>query len=66
MGFGVSYTVTPPGKPDVGKAVVTTVIDGDTVDLADGRRVRYLFQRYVYVAGVFVNTQLVAQGYATA
>jgi len=84
------------------------VIDGDTVELADGSRVRYLgidtpelgeyyadeatarnrelvegkmvelqrgkrdkdeydrLLRYVYVDGVFVNAELVAQGYAKA
>jgi len=87
---------------------VSRVIDGDTIELVDGRRVRYLgidtpelgefygaeasarnrelvegkvvelqrgkrdidefgrLLRYVYVNGVFVNAELVAQGYATA
>lgn len=85
-----------------------SAIDGDTVELADGSRVRYLgidtpelgeyyadeatarnrelvegkvvelqsgkrdkdeygrLLRYVYVDGVFVNAELVSQGYATA
>ena len=88
--------------------MVTRVIDGDTVELADGRHVRYLgidtpesgeyyaenatarnkelvegktvelqvgkrdqdeygrLLRYVYMDGVFVNAELVAQGYAAA
>jgi micrococcal nuclease len=90
------------------EALVVSVIDGDTVELADGRHVRYLgidtpevgdyyadeakarnkdlvegktielqrgsrdqdeygrLLRYVYVDGVFVNAELVAEGYATA
>ena len=90
------------------QALVARVIDGDTVELADGRRVRYLgidtpesgeyyaeeattrnkglvegktvelqrgsrnqdeygrLLRYVYVDGIFVNSELVAEGYATA
>ncbi|MFC2122096.1 thermonuclease family protein [Bacteroidota bacterium] len=90
------------------EAVVSEVIDGDTVILANGQRVRYLgidtpesgdfyfeeatsknlelvmnkvvqlqegnrnadeygrLLRYVYVDGVFVNAELVAQGYAKA
>jgi len=90
------------------QALVVRVIDGDTLELADGCRVRYLgidapelgepyaneataknkqlvegkiielqqgkrdqdeygrLLRYVYVNGVFVNAELVAQGYATA
>ena len=90
------------------QALVASVIDGDTVELVDGRRVRYLgidtpevgeyyadeatarnrdlvegktielqrgsrerdeygrLLRYVYVDGVFVNAELVAEGYATA
>ena len=90
------------------KALVVSVIDGDTIELQGGRRVRYLgidtpelgeyyadeatarnielvegkivelqsgkrdedeygrLLRYVYVDGVFVNAELVAQGYATA
>ena len=94
--------------PATEEALVVRVIDGDTVELADGRRVRYLgidtpemgedysseatarnrelvegkivelqpgkrdqdeygrFLRYVYVDGVFVNAEMVAQGYARA
>jgi micrococcal nuclease len=90
------------------QALVTRVIDGDTVELADGRHVRYLgvdtpevgdyyadeatarnrglvegktielqrgsrdqdeygrLLRYVYVNGVFVNAELVVEGYGTA
>jgi len=96
------------------KVLVARVIDGDTIELADGRRVRYIgidtpetvhptkgqecygheaaarnqqlvedkfvelqngveevdqygrFLRYVYIDGVFVNAQLVAEGYAYA
>ena len=89
-------------------ALVSRVIDGDTVELLDGRRVRYLgidtpeigeryyeeasdrnrelvggktvelqcgnrdedvygrLLRYVYIEGVFVNAELVAEGYARA
>ena len=94
--------------PDIEQALVARVIDGDTIELADGSRVRYLgidtpevgeyyadeatarnrelvegkmvelqsgrrdqdeygrLLRYVYVDGVFVNAELVAQGYAKA
>ena len=90
------------------EALVVRAIDGDTIELADGWRVRYLgidtpeagefyaveasarnaelvqgkvvelqrgkrdrdkydrLLRYVYVDGVFVNAELVAQGYARA
>ncbi len=90
------------------QALVVQVIDGDTIELADGRSVRYLgidtpeigepyadeatarnrelvegkvvelqrgkrdqdeygrLLRYVYEDGVFVNAELVAQGYARA
>ncbi|MFC1919691.1 thermonuclease family protein [Chloroflexota bacterium] len=90
------------------RAIVAFVIDGDTIELEDGRRIRYLgidtpesdesyyseateknielvegklvrlqqgnrdmdeygrFLRYVYADGVFVNAELVAQGYAKA
>lgn len=95
-------------------AVVVRVIDGDTIELKDGRKVRYIgidtpetshptegqecygleatirnqqlvegktielkkgiedkdqygrFLRYAYVDGIFVNAQLVAEGYAHA
>ena len=90
------------------KTLVVSVIDGDTIELQGGRRVRYLgidtpelgkyyaseaternrelvegkivelqrgkrdedeygrLLRYVYVDGIFVNAELVVQGYATA
>jgi len=90
------------------RALVVSVIDGDTIELQGGHRVRYLgidtpeagehyadeatarniqlvegkiverqsgkrdedeygrLLRYVYVDGIFVNAELVAQGYATA
>jgi len=90
------------------QVLVVRVIDGDTIELQDGRRVRYLgidtpesgeyysteataknrelvegklvelqrgkrdrdeydrLLRYVYIDGVFVNAELVAQGYATS
>lgn len=110
-GFLLGYLIKPrSGKetlvPIYEKALVTKVIDGDTVELEDGRRVRYLgidapesnepfyhvakeknrelveskvvemqagernvdeygrLLRYVYIDGVFVNAELVAQGYA--
>ena len=88
--------------------MVVRVIDGDTIELQDGRHVRYLgidtpetgdfyadeattrnkelvegkivelqrgkrdrdeydrLLRYVYIDGIFVNAELVAQGYATS
>jgi len=88
--------------------LVSKVIDGDTIELEDGKRVRYLgidtpelneyfgeeateknkelvegkvvelqkgnrdtdeygrLLRYVYIDGIFVNAELVAQGYAEA
>lgn len=97
-----------PSATGMEEALVSCVIDGDTIELADGRRVRYLgidtpelgepysnqalaknrhlvegkvvelqigkrdqdeygrLLRYVYVDGVFVNAELVAQGYAKA
>jgi len=107
-GFGISYVVvSDTSSSDFDVAFVARVIDGDTIELADGQRVRYLgidtpelgepysydalalnqelvegkwvelqvgnedrdqygrLLRYVYVDGVFVNAQLVAQGYAT-
>jgi len=90
------------------QVMVVRVIDGDTIELQDGRHVRYLgidtpetgdfyadeattrnkelvegkivelqrgkrdcdeydrLLRYVYIDGVFVNAELVAQGYATS
>ncbi|MEW5857600.1 MAG: thermonuclease family protein [Cyanobacteriota bacterium] len=95
-------------EPIFEQAMVSSVIDGDTIELEDGRVVRYLgidtpeyeeyfFQeatnrnrelvegkavelqvgerdfdeygrllRYVYIDGIFVNAELVAQGYAKA
>ena len=97
-----------PSTPQMEQALVARVIDGDTIELQDGRRVRYLgidtpeageyyaleatarnrqfvegkvvelqsgnrdqdeygrLLRYVYVNGMFVNAELVAQGYATS
>jgi micrococcal nuclease len=103
IGYGVWH------KSDtLEKALVVSVIDGDTIELQGGRRVRYLgidtpepgeyyadqatarnielvegktvelqsgkrdedeygrLLRYVYVDGIFVNAELVVQGYATA
>ena len=95
-------------EPEFERSLVTKVIDGDTIELEDGRRVRYLgintpelgefygkeatnknqelvegkivelqkgnrdtdeygrFLRYVYIDGIFVNAELVSQGYAEA
>ncbi|MBA7649942.1 hypothetical protein ES703_57741 [subsurface metagenome] len=103
--YSLWYT---PSTPQMEQALVVRVIDGDTIELADGRRVRYLgidtaesgeyyaseatarnrelvegktvelqrgerdcdeyarLLRYVYIDGVFVNAELVAQGYARA
>ena len=103
IGYGVWH-----GGDTIEKALVVSVIDGDTIELQDGSRVRYLgidtpetgepysseatnrnkelvegkvvylqkgkrdrdeydrLLRYVYVDGVFVNAELVAQGLATA
>ena len=103
IGYGVWHEVDT-----IEKALVINVIDGDTVELQDGSRVRYLgidtpetgepyyseatarnkelvegkvvylqkgkrdrdeydrLLRYVYVDGVFVNAELVAQGLATS
>jgi len=109
IGFAGGYLLGHTSNtPDIEQALVVRVIDGDTIELQDGRRVRYLgidtpetgeyyaaeattrnkelvenkvvelqsgkrdqdeygrFLRYVYVNGVFVNAELVAQGYATA
>ena len=110
IGLGVGYSLwhSDHGNSVYEQALVTSVIDGDTVELADGRHVRYLgidtpesgeyyaeeataknkdlvegrtvelqrgkqdqdeygrLLRYVYVDGIFVNAELVAQGYATA
>jgi len=109
MGLGGGYFLWHTGSTShIEQALVVRVIDGDTVELADGRHVRYLgidtpelgedygaeasarnrelvekkvvelqrgkrdkdeygrLLRYVYVDGVFVNAELVAQGYAKA
>ena len=103
IGYGVWH------KSDIlEQALVVRVIDGDTIELQSGHRVRYLgidtpepgeyygseatvknrelvdgkvvelqsgerdrdeygrLLRYVYVDGIFVNAELVAQGYATS
>ena len=109
IGLGGGYFVGHTSSiPQIDQALVVRVIDGDTIELEDGLRVRYLgidtpelgepygaeattknkqlvegkiielqrgnrdqdeygrLLRYVYVNGVFVNAELVAQGYATA
>lgn len=109
IGLGGGYFLGhTDSTPQMEQALVVRVIDGDTIELADGRHVRYLgidtpeigepytneatgknkqlvegkiielqqgkrdqdeygrLLRYVYVNGVFVNAELVAQGYATA
>ncbi len=109
VGWGGGYFVGhSPSTPVAEQALAALVIDGDTIELADGRRVRYLgidtpeagepfadkataknkelvegkmidlqrgkrdqdeygrLLRYVYVDGIFVNAELVVQGYATA
>lgn len=95
-------------EPEFEYTLVSKVIDGDTIELEDGKRVRYLgidtpelneyfgeeateknkelvegkvvelqkgnrdtdeygrLLRYVYIDGIFVNAELVAQGYAEA
>jgi len=107
IGLGGGYFLGHTGSTShIEQALVIRVIDGDTIELADGRHVRYLgidtpeigepyankataknkqlvkgkivelqqgkrdqdeygrLLRYVYVNGVFVNAELVAQGYA--
>ena len=108
IGLGTGYGLWHSDDSVYEQALVTSVIDGDTVELADGRRVRYLgidtpesgeyyaeeatarnkelvegktvelqrgkrdqdeygrLLRYVYIDGVFVNAELIVQGYATA
>ena len=109
VGLGVRYSIWLTSyPPEMEQALVVRVIDGDTIELKDGRRVRYLgidtpelgedygpeasarnrelvegevvelqrgnreqdeygrLLRYVYVDGVFVNAELVAEGYATS
>jgi len=107
VGLVIGYGVWHEGDTSE-QALVVSVIDGDTIELQDGSRVRYLgidtpeagepyyseatarnkelvegkivylqkgkrdrdeydrLLRYVYIDGVFVNAELVAQGYATA
>lgn len=108
-GLAVGYLFGPdPIATYMEEALVVRVIDGDTIELEDGSRVRYLgidtpevgeyysfeatmknrelvegkivelqrgkrdkdqygrLLRYVYVDGIFVNAELVAQGYAKA
>ena len=109
IGLGVKYSIwLTTSPPEMEQVLVVRVIDGDTIELQGGSRVRYLgidtpetgdfyadeattrnkelvegkvvelqrgkrdqdeygrLLRYVYVDGVFVNAELVAQGYATA
>ena len=108
IGLGTGYGLWHADNSVYEQVLVTKVIDGDTVELADGHRVRYLgidtpesgeyyaeeatarnkelvegktvelqrgdrdqdeygrLLRYVYVDGVFVNAELIAQGYAKA
>ena len=109
IGLGIGYPVWHTSDTsDLEQGLVVRVIDGDTIELADGSRVRYLgidtpeagerysaeataknielvegkvvdlqrgnrdrdeydrLLRYVYVDGVFVNAELVAQGLATS
>jgi len=113
IGIFVGYIVRPSDgtvvtESEFETAIVSQVVDGDTVVLEDGRTVRYLgidtpedgepysieateknrefvegkavelqqgirdideydrILRYVYVDGIFVNAELLAQGYATA
>jgi micrococcal nuclease len=103
IGYGVWHETDA-----IEKALVVSIIDGDTIELEDGSRVRYLgidtpeageyyyseataknkelvegkvvylqkgkrdrdeydrLLRYVYIDGVFVNAELVAQGFAEA
>jgi micrococcal nuclease len=108
IGVGIGYGIWHAATNAYEQALVVRVIDGDTIELSDGRHVRYLgidtpelgeyyaeeatarnielvegkivelqsgkrdedeygrLLRYVYVDGIFVNAELVAQGYATA
>jgi len=109
IGLGIGYPLWhTTSAPTIEQALVIRVIDGDTIDLEDGSRVRYLgidtpetgepyyseatarnkelvegkvvylqkgkrdsdeydrLLRYVFTDGVFVNAELVAQGFATA
>jgi micrococcal nuclease len=113
--LGKSQAKTPAGNPVIfEKALVSKVVDGDTIVLADGRVIRYLgintpetvdlespvecygpeasqrnkelvggrevelmsgieeldkygrHLKYVFADGVFVNAELIEEGYATA
>ena len=109
LGLGIGNRISstcPPSEMET--ALVVRVIDGDTIELLDGRRVRYLgidtpeigeryykeasdknrelvggktvelqrgnrdedvygrLLRYVYIDNVFVNAELVTEGYARA
>jgi micrococcal nuclease len=109
IGLGIGYPLWhTTDVPEMEQALVARVIDGDTIELADGSRVRYLgidtpeageyyaseataknrelvegkivelqrgerdcdeygrLLRYVYINGIFVNAELIAQGYARA
>ena len=109
VGVGIGYPLWhTTSTPAMEQALVIRVIDGDTIELENGSRVRYLgidtpetgepyyseatarnkelvegkvvylqkgkrdrdeynrLLRYVYIDGVFVNAELVAQGFATA
>lgn len=109
IGLGVRYSVwLTDDTSEMEEVLVVRVIDGDTIELANGERVRYLgidtpetgeyyateataknielvegkivelqrgerdrdeydrLLRYVYIDGIFVNAELVAQGYARA
>lgn len=107
VGLVIGYDVWHENDT-IEKALVVSVIDGDTIELQDGSRVRYLgidtpetgepyyseatarnkelvegkvvylqkgkrdrdeydrLLRYIYIDGIFVNAELVAQGYAKA
>ena len=42
IGIGIGYGVWHADRNAYERALVVSVIDGDTVELADGRRIRYL------------------------
>jgi micrococcal nuclease len=109
IGLGIGYPFWHTTDVlEMEQALVARVIDGDTIELSDGSRVRYLgidtpesgeyyaseataknrelvegkivdlqrgerdrdeygrLLRYVYINGIFVNAELIAQGYARA
>ncbi len=109
LGLVIGHRINSTDSPsEIETALVVRVIDGDTVELLDGRRVRYLgidtpergeyyykeasdrnrelvggktvelqrgnrdkdvygrLLRYVFIEGVFINAELVAEGYAAA